>query len=89
MMNTKQPQQHIRILTPSQIQIDLTQYSLHYAPSSPASSDDDNDEDDRVVPFTLSPLDSCRGCKIRVHPVGGTRNVKQGIFSPKPRSHPK
>lgn len=85
--------QPIRIHTPLNIQVDLSQYTLHYAPSSPSSSDDDNDEDDRIVPFTLSPLDSCRGCKgspkIRAHPVGGVRNVKQSILSPKHRIHPK
>lgn len=91
MMKQSQPQ--IRIYTPLNIKVDLSQYTLHYAPSSPSSSDDDNDEDDRIVPFTLSPLDSCRGCKgspkIRAHPVGGVRNVKQSILSPKPRIYSK
>jgi hypothetical protein len=38
-------------------------FTLKHSSVSPSSSD--SDTEDRVVPFTLSPLDECRGVKAR------------------------
>lgn len=41
--------------------------------SSPLSSDDDNDSEDRTVPFTLSPLDHYRGSRKPIRPLEGKK----------------
>lgn len=42
-------------------------FTLKHSSVSPSSSD--SDTEDRVVPFTLSPLDECRGVKARNYAV--------------------
>ena len=44
-----------------------------YTTSSPLSSDDDNDSEDRTVPFTLSPLDHYRGSRKPTRPLEGKK----------------
>jgi hypothetical protein len=41
--------------------------------SSPLSSDDDNESEDRTVPFTLSPLDHYRGSRKPTRPLEGKK----------------
>ncbi len=50
----------LRILITSE---DYFRSKQRYNSSSPHSSDDDNDSEDRTVPFTLSPLDKYRGSR--------------------------
>ena len=51
-----------------------------YTTSSPLSSDDDNESEDRTVPFTLSPLDRYRGSQKPIRPIEGT---KKNVFAKK------
>ena len=44
-----------------------------YTTSSPLSSDDDNESEDRTVPFTLSPLDHYRGSRKPTRPLEGKK----------------
>jgi hypothetical protein len=51
---------------PTVLQIEFAtepHFTLKYSSVSPSSSD--SDTEDRIVPFTLSPLDECRGVKAR------------------------
>lgn len=57
-------------------------FTLKHSSVSPSSSD--SDTEDRVIPFTLSPLDECRGVKARNYAI-----TVRGIHAASPAKHKK